>query len=159
MKNDFLYKSKNFTVKKSRIPGAGNGLFVNRTFLKDELLGPYTGRLITFEEGEKLEDKGIDCSHMLDIIAMKIKNYAYVYPKKSMLLGYINHAPITIEGRKVSINKRFNVIFKWLKKPPYVEIQAIRDIPEGAEVYLNYGAYFTKLFMKNLKAKEYFLKP
>jgi uncharacterized protein len=158
MKNDVLYKSKNFTVKKSRIPGAGNGLFVNRTFFEGESLGQYTGRLITFEEGEKLEEKGIDCSHVLDIIAMKIKNYAYIYPKKSMLLGYINHAPITIEGHKVSANKRFNVVFEWSKKPPYVEIRAVRDIPEGSEVYLNYGAYFTKLFMKNEKAKRYFLK-
>jgi len=39
-----------FAVRPSTIAGAGRGLFARRRFEEDDLLGRYTGELITFEE-------------------------------------------------------------------------------------------------------------
>lgn len=154
-----LYQSKDFTVKNSNIPGAGFGLFANRDFEKGETLGEYKGKLITKEEGDKCEKRGIDCSHMLDIIGLNVPPYSYIHPNKKMLLGYINHAPKKINGLKVEFKKSPNVILQNIEKPPYVIVISIRKIEKGDEIYLNYGSYFTKQFLKIEGIKDFFITP
>lgn len=154
-----LFKSKDFIVKKSNIPNAGYGLFANRSFRDGEVLGIYRGKLISAEEGEKLEDKGVDCSHMLDISGLDVEGgYTYIHPNRKMLLGYINHAPATIDRKKIYGKKAYNVIFDEINIPPYIQITAIKDIDKGDEIYLNYGAYFTRLYLKSEKAKNFYRK-
>ncbi|MEM7180060.1 MAG: SET domain-containing protein-lysine N-methyltransferase [Spirochaetota bacterium] len=158
MKNGILYQSKDFIVKPSNIPHSGYGLFARRSFAKGEVLGPYKGRLISEAEGQKLEDRGVDCSHMLDITAMDYNGgFAYIHPPKKMLLGYINHAPVTVKGKKIFGKKAYNVIFDELTSEPYVQITATKTITAGDEVYLNYGAYFSRLYLKTEKAKQFYL--
>lgn len=148
-----VYKSKDFVVKKSNVPDAGLGLFANRNFKKGEILGDYKGKLLTLAECDRYKDQ----SHMLDITGIKNVKYAAIQPGKKMLLRYINHAPSTVDGKKVKGKKRHNVQFLNLEIYPYVKIQAILNIENGDEIYLNYGTYFTKLFLKNDKIKKFFL--
>ena len=54
--------------------------------------------------------------------------------------------------------KAVNVEFKQIPDPPYIEIVAIKDIPKGDEVYLNYGPGFSQMFLKNTKLRNYYLK-
>ncbi|MCB1158225.1 MAG: SET domain-containing protein-lysine N-methyltransferase, partial [Leptospiraceae bacterium] len=110
----------------------------------------------TEEEGERLEEKGVDCSHMLDITGLEVKGYAYIHPDKKMLLGYINHSPATVDRKRVSGKKAFNVEFLEKKTSPYIQIQAVKRIEAGDEIYLNYGSYFTRLYVSTEKAKNFY---
>lgn len=149
-----LYKNKDFTVKESSVPGAGYGLFANREFQKDEELGIYEGKLLDNEQAAKIEDQ----AHMLDITGFK-PNITTIYPSKKMMLGYINHCPATIDGAKLKGKKSPSVKFAHIKEPPYIKIVATRKIEAGEEIYLNYGRYFTTLFLKdNPKQKQFYLK-
>ena len=103
-----------------------------------------------------LEEKGVDCSHMLDITGLEVKGYAYIHPDKKMLLGYINHSPATVDRKRVSGKKAFNVEFLEKKTSPYIQIQAVKRIEAGDEIYLNYGSYFTRLYVSTEKAKNFY---
>ncbi|MCP5495240.1 MAG: SET domain-containing protein-lysine N-methyltransferase [Leptospiraceae bacterium] len=149
-----IYTTKNFFVQKSNIPESGLGLFANRQFKKDEILGDYKGKLLTLEDCDNYKDQ----SHMVDITELKNIKYAAIQPGKKMLLRYINHAPSTVNGKRVKGKKAHNVKFKNLEEYPYVQIQAIKDIDKNDEIYLNYGASFSKLFLRNDKIRDFYSK-
>jgi len=48
-----LHQHLGLAVKKSKIHGAGCGLFTTRRFLKGDVIAPYTGRRSTFKEARK----------------------------------------------------------------------------------------------------------
>lgn len=140
---DIKYKNKHFFVKESKIPGAGMGLFANREFSKGEELGIYKGKLLTIEECDRYEN----WDHMLDITDRH--PYVSLYPAKNMLLRYINHSPAKIKGFQVPHHKSPNVKFAEFDSPPFVKIIATKDIARNQEIYLNYGSFYTNLFLRN----------
>ncbi|MDX1961465.1 MAG: SET domain-containing protein-lysine N-methyltransferase [Leptospiraceae bacterium] len=150
-------ENKNFIVKKSLIPNAGLGLFTKRKFKKGESLGKYDGELLTEEECDR---RYSEQDHVLDLSNAKRNLFpkVYLYPPKKMLLRYINHAPVSIDGKKIRGKKSYNVDFNEIDEYPYVEIIAIKDIEVGDEIYLTYGAYFTKQYVSgNEKAKKFYV--
>ena len=153
-----LYQTKDFTVRRSQVPNAGYGLYVNRPFQKGESLGPYKGKLLTMEECN--QDKYLPLwGHMLDMTGIEgIEPYVALHPSISMVLRYINHAPTSLNGKKISGKKSINVEFNQIDRHPYIEIRAIRDIESGDEVFLNYGKGFTNMFMRMNKDLKNFYK-
>jgi hypothetical protein len=155
--NVFL-ETKDFIVKKSHLPDAGLGLFAKRTFHKGESLGPYKGQLLTMDECHK-ESLLPLWGHMIDIEHIaKAKPFVAIHPSQKMVLRYINHAPGTVDGKKVKGKKALNVEFGEIPQPPFIEILATRLIEPGDEIYLYYGPGFSQMFLKNQKLKEFYLK-
>lgn len=114
--------STDFEVRPSRLSGAGLGLFVRRLFYEDELLGPYTGELITY----------------LDLAAGRFSGSNY-------LLGLNETYLIAGEGPKANYTRYINhssepnallvVSVRW-KNAHFV---ATRRIEVGEEVFFDYG--------------------
>ncbi len=48
--------------------------------------------------------------------------------------------------------------FSKIDNHPYIEIKTIRDIPKDAEIYLNYGPGFSKMFLQNEKLRAFYQK-
>lgn len=149
-------EDKKFIVKKSLLPGAGLGLFAKKDFKKEEVLGNYDGVLLTEKDCESYDTY----AHMLDITMLDTvpKQYVALHPPEKMLLRYINHSPVTVDGKRVRGKKAYNVEFREIDHHPFIQVVAVRDIEAGDEIYLTYGTYFTKLFLQNKKLKEYYLK-
>lgn len=151
-------ETKDFIVKESHLPDAGLGLFAKRSFKKGESLGPYKGQLLTMEECKK-ENLIPLWGHMIDIEHIKkAKPFVAIHPSKKMALRYINHAPSTVDGKKIKGKKGINVEFNEISEPPYIEIITTKEVEKGDEFYLYYGPGFSQMFLKNKKLKEYYLK-
>ncbi len=151
-----LIETKDFIVKKSILPGAGMGLFANRNFKKGESLGPYKGRLLTMEQCEKIREAW---GHMLDMTMIEgIEPYVALHPSEKMPLRFINHAPVTVEKKKIKGKKAINVEFNRIPELPYIEIRTTKAVAKGEEFYLYYGAGFSQMFLQNQKLKEFYLK-
>lgn len=111
-----------FEVKPSSVMGAGQGLFVRRAFVEDELLGPYTGELITY----------------IDLAAGRFSGSDY-------LLGITETYLIAGEGPQANYTRYINhsltpnallvVSARW-KRAHFV---ATRTIEPGEEVFFDYG--------------------
>ena len=157
-KEEILFKSKSLYVKKSNLPEAGLGLFALKSFTKGESLGPYNGKLLTMDQCK--EEKYLPLwGHMLDMTNIEgIEPYVALHPSKTMILRFINHAPNMIDGKKLKLENRVNVEFSKIDVHPYIEIKALRDIPKDAEIYLNYGPGFSKMFLKNERLRNFYLK-
>jgi hypothetical protein len=156
--SEIFFKTKSLYVKKSNLPDAGLGLFARKPFKKGESLGPYNGKLLTMEECHKESYLPL-WGHMLDMTNIEgIEPYVALHPSKTMILRFINHAPGSVDGKKVKGRLGVNVEFSRIDKHPFIEILAIKDIPGDSEIYLNYGPGFSKLFLQNSKLKTYYLK-
>ena len=156
--SEVLFKSKSLYVKKSNLPDAGLGLFALIPFKRGESLGPYNGKLLTMEECNR-ENYLPLWGHMLDMTNIEgIEPYVALHPSKTMILRFINHAPGSVDGKKIKGKLGVNVEFSKMDKHPYIEILAIKDIAKDSEIYLNYGPGFSKLFLQNSKLKNYYLK-
>jgi SET domain-containing protein len=156
--SEILFKSKSLYVKKSNLPDAGLGLFALKPFKKGDSLGPYIGKLLTMEECNRETYLPL-WGHMLDMTNIEgIEPYVALHPSKIMILRFINHAPGSVDGKKIKGKLGVNVEFSKMDKHPYIEILAIKDIAKDSEIYLNYGPGFSKLFLQNSKLKNYYLK-
>ncbi len=156
--SEILFKSKSLYVKKSNLPDAGLGLFAGMPFKRGESLGPYIGKLLTMEECNRETYLPL-WGHMLDMTNIEgIEPYVALHPSKTMILRFINHAPGSVDGKKIKGKLGVNVEFSKMDKHPYIEILAIKDIAKDSEIYLNYGPGFSKLFLQNSKLKNYYLK-
>jgi uncharacterized protein len=118
-------------VKKSRIPGAGKGLFAKEVFKRGDRVIEYTGEIVTWAECQRRNEA-------LDGVGMY---YFYVSDKKCIdaqhvpesLARYANDASGLVRLPGFRNNARFEVI----KSKPY--IIASRTIKPGDEIYVAYG--------------------
>jgi uncharacterized protein len=118
-------------IKKSRIPGAGKGLFAKADFKRGERVIEYTGEIITWKECQKRNEA-------LDGVGLY---YFYVSDKKCIdaqnvpesLARYANDAAGFVRLPGFRNNARFEVI----RSKPY--IIASRNIKPGDEIYVSYG--------------------
>ena len=98
-------------------------------------------------------------SHMLDMTNIDgIEPYVALHPSKTMILRFINHAPNSINGKKLNPKHRVNVEFSKIEIHPYIEIKTIKDIAKDSEIYLNYGPGFSRMFLRNEKLRNFYLK-
>lgn len=128
-------------IKKSRIPGAGKGLFATTLFKRGERVIEYTGEIITWAECKKRNET-------LDGVGAY---YFYVSSRKCVdaqncldsMARYANDAAGIARIPGIRNNSRFEVI----KGKPY--IIASRNIKPGDEIFVGYGKEYWDAMREN----------
>ncbi len=136
------FLSKQLFVKKSSIPFGGKGLFTKKAIQKGQRIVNYKGKMTTWKEVNHRDGSNgyiyyIDRNHVLD---------AFTYPKA--LGRYANDAQGI--GRKKGLLNNAAYESKGLD----VYIEAVRDIPAGAEILVPYGKEYWDVIRFNQKITE-----
>jgi len=110
---------KRTVIKKSLIPGSGNGLFAVVKIKKGEVIGHLGGRLLEeFPQGNHYVGALIECAQK------EAHPYKYLDSKdQGANVSRINFAPSKINGIDTNFQ---NAGIKRLCKPPYFEFVALR---------------------------------
>lgn len=137
---------KDLEVKRSTIPGAGNGLFTKVFIPKQTLILEYTGIVTTW-------DKVKDEHHNNYIYYISAEHVINAEPVKDSLARYANDA----KGLTVLPGIKNNCSYK--RFGTRVFVKALRDIPAGSEILVGYGKQYwdtarhNKEVDRQLKAK------
>ena len=123
------------SIKKSRLPNSGNGLFAEKPFKKGEVVAMYSSE--ETKDPENDEDKS---------------GYGWTTKK-----GYIVDAASTQSGmgrwsnmcrkqnQRSKLCKGNNVIGVTSRNPVKVQFKALKNIQRGDEIYVSYGRdYFNR---------------
>ena len=141
---------KRTVIKKSLIPGSGNGLFAVVKIKKGEVIGELGGRLLEeFPQGNHYIGALIECAQK------EAHPYKYLDSKEyGAHVSRINFAPSKING----VDTHFqNAGIKRLCKHPYFEFVALKDIAAGEEIWSSYGPnYDYERFMRIPEVRDFF---
>ncbi len=142
-------------IRTSLIPGAGQGLFAKVDIPAGTFIGPYSGRYVTPEESDAMQDTkegeylfflpecaGLD---MYDSIAGDMDDY----------VSKVNYAPAIINRQPTRLQ---NVSFQNACTEPYVRLFATRNIRADEELYVDYGPDYDYAFMEIPAVQDYFLQ-
>jgi SET domain-containing protein len=143
---------KRTAIRKSLIPGSGNGLFALVKLKKGEVIGHLGGRLLEeYPEGNHYVGALIECAQK------DAYPYKYLDSKEyGAHVSRINFAPSKINGIETHFQ---NAGIKRLCKHPYFEFVALRDIAPGEEIWSSYGPnYDYDRFMQNAEVRDFFCR-
>jgi SET domain-containing protein len=131
---------KQLLVKKSTIPNSGKGLFTKKFIPKGTHIVEYKGRVSTWKEVKDEDGKNayifyVNRNHVID-----------AKPYKSALARYANDARGLVKIKGVTNNCDY--VIKG-KTTPVIESK--KDIPAGAEIFVDYGADYWKVIRENIK--------
>ena len=134
---------KFLTVKKSTLPGAGKGLFAKALIPKGSRIVEYRGKILTWREVSQMADDRNGY-----VFHFNSKYCIDAWKTKKGIAHYANDARgITrIEGLKN------NTEYVTEKKRCFIE--ATRDIPKGAEIFVGYGAEYWQVIRYNIKLEQ-----
>ena len=133
---------KDLFVKRSNIPGSGNGLFTNVPIPKGTKIVEYKGKISSWKDAN--HDGGdnpyiffVNRNHVIDALktTKALARYANDASGLKRVKGATNNCTYTTEGRKV-----------------YIE--SLKNIPAGAEILVAYGKDYWDVIRKNIKDKE-----
>lgn len=139
-------------IKKSLIPGAGNGLFAFVKIKKGDVIGELGGRLI-------LDNDPSRGNHYIAAIPecawKETQPYKYLDSKEyGANVSRINFAPSKINDIPTNFQ---NGAIKQLCHRPYFIFVALQDINPGTEIWSSYGAnYDYDQFMKAPAVQDFF---
>lgn len=126
-------------VKKSGLPGAGKGLFTKAFIPKGSRIVEYKGKITTWKEVDSHDGNNgyiyyVKRSHVIDASAnaKALARYANDAKGLTRVKGVNNNAQYTEDGLKV-----------------YIE--AVKDIPAGSEIFVEYGKEYWQVIRHNLK--------
>ncbi|MBP9887382.1 MAG: SET domain-containing protein [Leptospiraceae bacterium] len=142
------YREKDLQVLKSKIPGAGKGVFAKVDLPMGEVLGPYTGRFISEAEHIKLAQKG-EWQYLMgleDCVSKYTNGFTVIDGRYGSIMTIINYAPKEFQ----------NVRYHKICEPPFVQIVTTKPIKAGAELYVDYGPDYIYDFMEYPEVKKYF---
>jgi SET domain-containing protein len=134
---------KSLFVKKSTIPDSGKGLFTKVLIKKGTRIVEYKGRIVTWKEVEKMPDYRNGY-----VFYFTAKYCIDAWGTKKSVARYANDARgITrVEGLKN------NSEYVTEKKRCFIE--ASRDIPRGAEIFVGYGAEYWQVIRYNVRLEQ-----
>ncbi|MBS1635798.1 MAG: SET domain-containing protein [Bacteroidetes bacterium] len=130
-------------VKKSKLPGAGKGLYTTKAIRKEAKVIEYRGEIIGYEEYRRRARREEDhylfyLRRDLCIDAMYTKQYKARYANDAAgitrVKGLRNNSDYVIFGDKCFI-------------------VASRDIKAGEEIFVNYTNHYWKAMRKRMKKK------
>lgn len=130
------------SIKKSKIPDAGKGLFANRLFRRGEAIVEYKGEVLTWKECERRNEarkKGF-CGYYFFINNRRCID-AQNTPEE--LARYANDAAGFVRIPGIRNNSRYEII----KGKPF--IIASRNIHPGDEIYVSYGKEYWDALREN----------
>lgn len=129
-------------IKRSKIPGAGKGLFTRKFIPKGTRIIEYKGKVTTWKNvlsGDKFNGYVyyFTRNHVID--AMERKN---------SLGRYANDAKGLAKIKGLANNTRY------VKVEKKVYMEAVKDIPEKTEILVSYGKDYWKVIYSNKKIHE-----
>lgn len=130
---------KQLRVKTSTLPGAGKGLFTTQFIAKGTRIVEYWGKITTWKEVAHDEGSNgyifyVKRYHVIDarFFPKSIARYANDARGLEKIKGIRNNSEYEIEGLRVYID-------------------AIRDIPAGSEILVDYGREYWRVIRYNAK--------
>lgn len=133
---------KQLVVKRSTIPNSGKGLFTKKPIPKGTRIVEYKGKKTTWKDVD--HDNGrngyiyyINRNHVID---------AEPYPKA--LARYANDANGIVKIKGITNNAQY------VNDDLKVYIEATKDIPAGAEIFVKYGKEYWDTIRENRKLEE-----
>jgi uncharacterized protein len=129
-------------VRRSQLPNAGKGLFTKKLIPKGSRIVEYKGKVTTWKEVDGRDGNNgyiyyVKRNHVID---------ASSYPKA--LARYANDANGLQRVKGLRNNARY------AEEDQKVFIEAIRDIPAGAEILVDYGKEYWDVIRHNLKVDQ-----
>lgn len=138
-------------VRRSEIPGAGDGVFATRAIPAGTDLGGYEGKRITEAEWQELrkQNKWQYVMSLPECAYPHIKPFTMIDGRQDgSIHAKINYAPAPFQ----------NVEIAYFCEEPYVRILTKREIAAGEELLMDYGPDYDYSFMKEPKVKQYFAR-
>ncbi len=129
-------------VKKSRIKGAGKGLFTTSPIRKGDVIVEYKGIKTTWSKAMRQYDDDIKAARYLFHITDKNTVDAQNTPNE--LARYANDAEAPIPGIKHRLKN--NAHYKVIKSKPY--IVAEKNIGAGAEIFVDYSGDYWEVMLE-----------
>lgn len=133
---------KQLLIKKSKIPGAGKGLFTKKFIPKGTRIIEYKGKITTWKQvlsGDKFNGYVyyINRNHVIDSMDRKksLGRYANDAKGLSKIKGIVNNTRYVEEDKKVFM-------------------EAVKNIPEKTEILVGYGKEYWKVINSNKKIDE-----
>ena len=131
-------------VKRSTIPNSGKGLFTKKFIPKGARIVEYKGRPSTWKEVDIDEGRNgyiyyINRNHVIN---------AQPFPK--YLGRYANDAQGMSRIKGITNNSRYIADMQTMR----VYIEAVKDIPAGGEILVQYGKEYWDVIKHNLKIDE-----
>ncbi len=130
---------KQLFVKKSTLPGAGNGLYTKKFIPKGSRIVEYKGRIKTWK------DVSADEKENLYIYYVKRHHVIDALPVKSALARYANDA----KGLKKVKGLTNNAVY--VEDGLKVFIESTKDIPAGSEIFVSYGKEYWDVIRYNAR--------
>ena len=134
-----MIEKKQLWVKRSRLPGAGKGLFTKTFIPKGTLITEYRGRIDTWKAFKQRPDNAylfyVNRNYVIDAA-----------PYKKALARYANDARGMVRQKGIRNNSEY--ITRGLK----VYIKATRDIEPGEEILVGYGKEYWDTMRANARA-------
>lgn len=133
---------KQLVVKRSTLPDAGKGLFTKKMIPKGTRIVEYKGKISTWKDVNIDEGRNgyiyyINRNHVID---------ALPYPKA--LGRYANDAKGLTRVKGITNNSQY------VNDDMRVYIEAVKDIPAGGEILVQYGKEYWDVIRHNKKIDE-----
>jgi len=133
---------KQLLIKRSKIPGAGKGLFTKKFIPKGTRIIEYKGKITTWKEvlsGDEFNGYVyyVTRNHVIDAMARKnsLGRYANDARGLSKIKGIVNNTRYVEDGKKVFM-------------------EAVKNIPEKTEILVSYGKKYWEVINENKKIYE-----
>lgn len=133
---------KQLLIKRSKIPGAGKGLFTKKFIPKGARIIEYKGKITTWKEvlsGNEFNGYVyyVTRNHVIDAMTRKnsLGRYANDARGLSKIKGLANNTRYVEDGKKVFM-------------------EAVKNIPEKTEILVSYGKKYWEVINENRKIHE-----
>lgn len=133
---------KQLLIKRSKIPGAGKGLFTKKFIPKGARIIEYKGKITTWKEvlsGNEFNGYVyyVTRNHVIDAMTRKnsLGRYANDAQGLSKIKGMVNNTRYVEDGKKVFM-------------------EAVKNIPEKTEILVSYGKKYWEVINENKKIHE-----
>jgi len=136
------FLEKQLIVKRSRLPGAGKGLFTKEFIKKGTRIVEYKGRITTWKETSKIDMDNrfvfyVRRDHVIDAAPYRkaVARFANDARGINRVRGITNNADYTQEGSRIFITAK-------------------KDIPAGDEILVGYGREYWDSIRHNIKIEK-----
>ena len=139
--NGMALLEKQLVVKKSKLPGAGKGLFTKKPIPKGTRIVEYKGKVTSWKEADHRNGANgyiyyVKRHHVIDALPYKkaLARYANDARGIARVKGILNNSEYVEDGLKVYI-------------------QSKKDIPANGEILVGYGKEYWDVIRENLRSK------
>jgi len=133
---------KQLKVKRSKLKGAGKGLFTTKAIPKGTKIVEYKGRVTTWKEVN--EQKG----HNGYIYYVNRRHVIDAWRTRSALARYANDAQGLVRAEGLRNNCSYE------EEGLRVFITSTKDIPAGSELFVGYGREYWAVIKENLEGLD-----